>query len=168
MPDRLFGRDQDGGHARFSLVAVVTDTAGQKHSTGESRVVTADPIELDVLAEGGSLVGGLANKIYVFASYADGRPAQVTLVVHGLNRGNRHQPTGRGLVRTDSGTAAEQVGVTVKATDAEGRVGRKNVQLTCGRYEGDFLVRPDKAVYEGGETMVSKPSAAASNRCSST
>ena len=38
LPDQFVGREQDGGRARFLLVATVTDTAGQKHSTGVSRV----------------------------------------------------------------------------------------------------------------------------------
>ena len=45
------------------------------------------------------------------------------------------------------------VSLTVRATDDDGRVGRRQVELRCGSKQTDFLVRTDKAVYRGGETI---------------
>ena len=151
LPDRLVGREQDDGNARFMLVATVTDTAGQKYSKGTSRTVTANPIHLEIIPESGSLVQGVPNTIYVFTSYADGRPARTRLVVHG------HQEeieTGKfGVASYEITPKTDAVGITVKATDAEGRSGQKHARFVCGSFDGDFLIRPDKAVYSGGETM---------------
>ena len=42
--------------------------------------------------------------------------------------------------------------ITVQATDAEGRTGRKEVTLSSSLTAG-FICRPDKAVYDGGTTV---------------
>ncbi len=150
LPTQLIGREQDDGNARFMLVATVTDTANQKYSTGTSRVVTVNPIGLEIIPESGTLVQGVANTIYVFTSYADGRPARTQLTING-------QPeieTGKlGVASFEITPETDTVGITVTATDSEGRVGREHVRLACGSFDGDFLIRPDKAVYNGGETM---------------
>ena len=38
----------------------------------------------------------------------------------------------------------DAVGLTIKATDAAGRVGRAHVQLRCGTTSDDFLMRPTR------------------------
>ncbi len=151
LPDRLVGREQDAGNARFQLAVKVTDTAGQTHSTGVSRIVTAEPIQLEIIPEAGTLVKGLPNTIYVYASYADGRPAKVRLVVHGIN--DEVETSDLGVASFELTPKDNNVGLTVKATDAAGQIGRRHVQLTCGTVAGDFLVRTDKAVYDGGDTL---------------
>jgi len=151
LPQRLIGREQDAGNARFMLVATVTDTAGQTHSKGTSRIVTEYPIQLDVIPESGTLIQGLANKIYVFTTYADGRPAKTRVVAHGVEE---EVETGElGVASLEITPHSDELSLTVKATDAEGLIGRRHVQLACGKFDGDFLIRPDKAVYDGGQTM---------------
>ena len=41
----------------------------------------------------------------------------------------------------------------VRATDAAGQSGRREVSLELRRAEGQFLMRTDKAVYDGGQTI---------------
>ncbi len=151
LPDRLAGRDQDAGDARFMLVATVTDSAGQKGSKGASRTVTVHPIQLEIIPESGALVRGLPNRIYVFATYADGRPAQVRLAM--LDADAEVETNKLGVASFEITPREDPLYLTVKATDDEGREGRKQVQLTCGRLSGHFIVRTDKAVYDGGDTM---------------
>lgn len=151
LPDHLVGREQDSGKARFLLVATVTDTAGQKYSTGLSRPVTAEPIRVEVIPESGTLVAGIPNRIYVFTSYADGQPAPTRLVIHGQETEIETSPLGVASFEMTPGT--ESVGITVKATDTGGRVGRRHLELRCGAASYDFVIRPDRAVYAGGETM---------------
>ena len=136
---------------RFLLVATVTDTAGQKYSTGVSRIVTADPISLEVIPEAGGLVWGVANRIYLLATYADGQPAQARLIIHG--QAAEIETNSLGVASFELTPNEDEVGLTVKATDAAGRVGRVHVQLRCGATSDDFVMRPDKAIYAGGETM---------------
>ena len=42
--------------------------------------------------------------------------------------------------------------MTLRATDEDGRVGRRQVVLKCGVAIGDFLVRMDKAIYTAGDS----------------
>ena len=151
LPDRLFGQEQDDGNARFALVAAVTDTAGQQCFKHASRIVTVNPIQLEVIPESGMPVKGLPNLIYVFTSYADGRPAKARLVVHGLDE--EIETNDLGIASFELTPETDDVRLTLRAIDAEGRMGREQVDLRCGSPDGDFLVRPDKAVYDGGQTM---------------
>ncbi|MHB9045266.1 MAG: MG2 domain-containing protein [Pirellulales bacterium] len=151
VPERLVGREQLSGDASISIRATVVDSAGQKGARTLARVVTAEPIHVEVIPEAGTLVKGLANVVYLFTSYPDGRPAETRIAISGIHRelvANR-----LGVARVELTPDADQVAWTVRATDAEGKVGRREVTLTCGTATGDFLVRTDAAVYNGGQTM---------------
>jgi len=151
LPDALIGREQDDGAARFVLTATVTDTAGQKYERTASRIVTRRPIRLEVIPESGTLVKDIANKVYIFASYADGRPARVDLTING----GEHQASSNrlGVAEFELTPQSQQLGLLVVANDDDGRVGRKHLKLGVGQAAGDFIVRTDKATYNGGETM---------------
>ena len=151
LPDGMIGREQDDRNARFMLVATVTDTAGQTYSKGVSRIVSADPIRVEVIPESGRLVRSQANTVYVFTGYPDGRPAATRLVMQDLDQ--QIETDKQGVASFELTPESETIQLTVKASDDEGRVGRKTVRLTCGQSQSDFLVRTDKAVYDGGQTM---------------
>ncbi len=151
LPDSLVGREGLSGDASFEMVAVVTDTAGQKYSKGASRIVTNNPIKIEIIPESGGLVKGHENKVYIYTSYPDGRPAEVSLVATGSDKPLQTNRLGVAAVSIKTDKAAIQM--IVKATDKQGRAGRRQKRLICGKVTGDYLLRPDKAVYEGGETM---------------
>ncbi|MFQ5493777.1 MAG: alpha-2-macroglobulin family protein [Phycisphaerae bacterium] len=151
LPDRLVGREQASGDAPISINIDVTDSAGQNVTKRVTRVVTANPIRVEVIAEGGTLVRGVTNTVYLFASYADGRPARVRLAVSGLER--ELQTGAMGVATFDITPKTDDMGLTVRATDDDGRVGRRHINLKCGTNSADFLFRTDKAVYNGGETI---------------
>src|SRR5215472_17474549 len=119
-------------------MATVTDSAGQKQARGVERVVTRQPVRIEVLPENGKLVQGVPNIVYLLATRADGTPARVRLQIGGLNE----------IVNTDvNGLASCEVtpssaGVrwTLVAWDAdEKEVVRRNVDLPCGSSGHDFL-----------------------------
>lgn len=151
LPDALVGRPQDNGDARFAVEVVVRDPAGTRQSKVASRVVTAQPLKLEVIPEGGALVQGVANKVYVYVSRADGKPAgKARINITGI---------GKELTTSDLGVASfeitpkeRQVQFTVSASDNEHRIS-KPLELTCGQPERDFVVRTDKAVYTSSETV---------------
>ena len=151
LPTSLVGREQDAGDARIAVEAEVTDTAGQTASRSLSRIVTARPLRVELIPEAGTLLRGVSNTVYAFASYADGRPADVRLVVSGL--ANELQTGELGTTSFEITPTTENVSVTVRALDADGRVAQQHVQLPCGASDRDFLIRTDKAVYDGGDTM---------------
>jgi hypothetical protein len=152
LPAALVGREQDDGGARVTFEVAVTDTAGQTQRRAVSRVVTNQAIRVEVIPEDGRLVRDVPNKVYVFATYADGSPAPVRLAISGV----RDE-----LATSELGTAAfevtptkdDEVSLTVRARDAAGLTGRREVKLPVGTVSRDFLVRTDRAVYDGGQTL---------------
>ncbi len=151
LPQSLVGRPQDAGDARFQLTATVEDSAGQKQSANVSRIVTEQPIRIEVIPEAGTLVPGLPNTIYFLTTYADGRPAATRIVVSGFGQEIATSALGAASMEFTPGT--DKVSWVVRATDAAGRSGRSEVSLEARPTDGQFLVRTDKAVYDGGQTI---------------
>ncbi|MGA2256595.1 MAG: MG2 domain-containing protein, partial [Thermoguttaceae bacterium] len=151
LPQSLVGRPQDGGDARFQVTVTVEDSAGQKQSANVSRIVTQQPIRIDVIPEAGTLVPGLPNTVYFLTTYADGRPAAARLLVSGFNQ--EIATNAMGAASTEFTPGTEKVAWVVRATDAAGQSGRRDVSLESRRTDGQFLVRTDKAVYDGGQTV---------------
>jgi len=157
LPDALVGRPQDAGDARFALEILVRDPAGQKQTKLVTKVVTTQPLKLEVIPEGGTLVQGVANKVYLFASHADGRPAaKVRIAITGHDKE---------LTTNDLGVASfevtptqPQVALTVRASDNDHPPVSKEVTLACGQPQRDFIIRTDRAVYGGKEKDKDKDS----------
>jgi hypothetical protein len=151
LPDSLVGKEQASGDAHVQILVTLRDTAGQQQSKSVSSIVTSNPLRIEIIPEGGSLVRDVPNMIYLYASYADGRPARAQLNVSGLPED---------LATNDLGVASfqitpqsEQVSLTIRGTDAQGLIGRRHVQLNSGQASPDFLLRPDKAVCNGGDSL---------------
>ena len=158
IPDILFGRPWHTGSAgnpavaSFELVATITDAAGQNHSTLVSRQVTTFPIRLDVFSESKTVVRGVPNRIFILARYVDGRPAQVKMTISG--RGESVLETDKlGMATYSLVPSEDRVGISVVATDADGLRGRRRIVLNSLAGQHDFLIRTDKAVYAGGDSL---------------
>ena len=61
------------------------DSAGQTQTATVSRIVTNQPIHVEVIPESGTLVPGVANRVYFLTTYPDGRPAPTRINVSGLS-----------------------------------------------------------------------------------
>ena len=151
LPDSMVGLEQYDGDAQFELFATLNDSAGQTYSTKSSRIVTNQPIKLTIIPEAGSFVKGIANRVYVYASYADGRPATVRLVVSGIQQ--ELETNMLGVADFDVTPENDNVSLTVKATDDDGLIGRTSQQFQCGTGRSNFVIRSNKAVFDGGDTM---------------
>jgi hypothetical protein len=146
LPDTLVGRPQHSGDARFGLEILVRDPAGQKQTKLVTKVVTSEPLKLEVIPEGGTLVQGVANKVYLFATYADGQPAaKVRIAITGHDK---ELTTNKlGVASFDVTPAQPQVALTIRAADNEHPPLSKEVTLACGQPQRDFIIRTDQAVY---------------------
>ncbi|MBC7816464.1 MAG: DUF1559 domain-containing protein, partial [Planctomycetaceae bacterium] len=164
LPNSLIGRPQDGGSARVTFDIAVTDRAEQSQSKSLSCLVAAQPIQIEVIPEAGQLVPGVPNRIFVWTTYPDGRPAK-TRVAYARRAVLAGVPNGGELTTSDLGVTVIEleafaqdspdrtnITLTLQATDANGRTGRREVKLGR-RADGTFLLRTDKAVYDGGQTM---------------
>lgn len=147
----LAGRAQESGRARIFLDLTVSDPAGQKQTRSLARTVTADPLQIEVIPEAGALVWGLPNTVFLYTGYPDGRPARTRLAVSGVEK--ELVTNALGVASLEITPNAPEVAWMIRATDEKGVVVRRHVRLPCERLQGDFLVRTDKAVYDGGETV---------------
>ncbi len=180
LPESLIVRPQENGSARVTFDVNVTDRAEQSQSKSLTCLVASQPIQIEVIPEAGQLVPGVSNRIYVWTTYPDGRSAKTRVAIAGLShelatnelgvavfetgateRGRESfLPVGesdslnteRTLRRPEKKTPDPVASLTVSATDAEGRVGRRDVVLNQ-RGPGSFLLRTDKGIYNGGDTL---------------
>ncbi len=154
IPDYTVGRPQHGGDAHVQLVANVTDSAGQKENTSVSRIITTNPIDIELIPESGRLVTGEENRIFVLTSYADGRPAETLVKIPGQEEFSTSQ-LGVATFSFTPKKNEESVRFTVRATEVGGDrlVGRETATLQVGQIANDFIIRSDQAVYKTGDTI---------------
>jgi uncharacterized protein YfaS (alpha-2-macroglobulin family) len=151
LPETLIGREQNSGDARIFFNVTVTDSAGQEQFRQVSRIVTTQPVHVEVIPEAGELVRGVVNTVYLVTTYADGRPAATRIAVTEFDQEFVTSELGVAVVEITPQT--NRINWTLRATDEQGQVGRRAVELQTGQSTDDFLLRPNKAVYDGGETM---------------
>lgn len=137
------------GITQIELQASVRDSARQEARRTGALAVAAQPIRIEAIPEGGSLVAGIPNTVYLLVTYPDGRPVP----------GARANCTDvrQDLLTDEQGVASFQVtpngnsgSLAVSATDRQGLSGSRSIHLAA---TSGFLVRTDKAVYNGGDTM---------------
>ncbi len=76
LPDYFVGQPLAKGDAIVKLEAKVTDTADHTETVTKTYPVSNTPIRVSLIPEGGRVVPGLENRIFVAAIYPDGSPAQ--------------------------------------------------------------------------------------------
>ncbi|MDP1560006.1 MAG: MG2 domain-containing protein, partial [Pirellulaceae bacterium] len=151
LPETMYGTESDNGNARFQLAISVTDTAGQQHSVGLSRTVASRPIQITVIPEGGNLSVGLATRLFVVTNYADGQPAACRVGIEGVAQELQTNAAGVAVVEIEPNDLSGVI--VVRATDEAGRVGRSEWRFERSSQIGDFVLRPDRAIYASGQTM---------------
>jgi hypothetical protein len=152
IPDDLIGREPNSGDARLSFQVALYDSAGQKQERTAECVVTTRPVRIEVVPEGGTLVRGVANKVYLFVTSANGAPFPARLAVTGA--AEWLQTDKQGLALFECTPQGPDVFWSIFAADAGNAVlASRDVRLPCGRTVGDFLLRPDRAVYDAGGTV---------------
>ncbi len=155
LPLDLVGGEPDGGDARISFDATLTDSAGQKQSALVQRLVTTRPVRVDAIPEGGALVLGVPNTVYLLVSRVDGAAVGGAAVeVYGDDVEARATTDERGAASFTITPRRQNIGWTIRVKAKGGEVlARRHDALSCGQAPGDFLVRPDRAVYRAGQSM---------------
>ncbi len=147
LPDYFSGR---GGSARVLIEATVKDSAGHAETRGEPVTVSESPLMITAVPEGGTLIPGLENQIFILASYADGKPAVAEIKLDRQTAST--DENGIAVFRVNGARES----ITVKANDKEGNKASTSVKLTVRGGEEQILLRPEKAVYRAGDRMVFK------------
>jgi uncharacterized protein YfaS (alpha-2-macroglobulin family) len=156
LPKYLTGSELDKGGGRFYLQAAVIDLAEHTEQVDTSLPVSARPLVIDAVPEGGTLKPNVENIIYFQVSYPDGSPADASLKVTFLNDGNQSMTAATGayglaeIRRTPR--SAYQV-ISVEARDKQGHVTTQQFNFQGEQYNETVLLRPEKPVYKVGEAM---------------
>ena len=147
-----------GAPQRVTMEVAVKDAAGQEERKQTGVTVTRDLLQIDAVPEGGRLVAGLTNNVYVLTTTPDGKAAaarvQVTLP-DGKVKSLQTRQNGLGLFRFEvpergrGGRRAQLL--RLSATDSEGQRGARKLNLLPR--SSALLVATDRAFYKPGETV---------------
>ena len=149
LPAYFAGRPLNQGAARVLVEATVKDSAGHSETRGEPIAVSESPLIVTAVPEGGTLIPGLENQVFVLTSYADGKPA-----VTEVRMNDQKVVTDAGgvaVVKLKAG--AYRTIVQVEASDKQGNRVSASVPLETRTGEEQILLRTERAVYRSGERI---------------
>ncbi|OGV37127.1 MAG: hypothetical protein A2X48_04770 [Lentisphaerae bacterium GWF2_49_21] len=147
LPGNFTGMPVKQGNAFLELEISVTDTASHTEKRTLSLTVSENEIEVIAFPEGGTLVKGLENQVYVATAYPDGSPADCELRING----NRFKTGENGFAVIKLTPKNEDSGFEIIASDKKGLRGKLSLAAP-GFMSPSFIFRPDKASYRVGET----------------
>jgi A-macroglobulin TED domain/Alpha-2-macroglobulin family/Carboxypeptidase regulatory-like domain/MG2 domain/Alpha-2-macroglobulin bait region domain/Macroglobulin domain MG3 len=154
IPGYLAGRPLDRGAAKVLIEVTAKDTAGHSESCGEPITVSESAFLLTAIPEGGTLVPGLENQVFLVASYPDGTPVEANLKVRSRSGGEQDVSTNAGglAVLTLKKPQRDEV-LQIDATDKEGEKVSAPVLLQARAGDDQVLLRAEKAVYRAGDSI---------------
>src|SRR6266478_3006095 len=154
LPGYFAGRPLSQGAARVLIEATVKDSAGHAESRGEPITVSETPLLVTAVPEGGTLIPGLENQVFLLTSYPDGTPARTDLTIHAADNADQRAATDDGgvaVIRIKVGTGTQTL--TVEATDKEGRHASSSGLLQTRGGQDQILLRTERAVYRAGDAI---------------
>src|SRR5271157_2239833 len=154
LPNYLAGRPLSRGAARLLIEATVKDSAGHSETRGEAITVSESAFLITAVPEGGTLIPGLENQVFLLASYPDGSPVEADLKVR-TNAGREQS------IRTDSGgvavislrTRPGSETLQIEGRDKEGETVSATVPLQLRMGEDQVLLHAERAVYRSGDAI---------------
>src|SRR5216684_4079571 len=154
LPVYFAGRPLSQGAARVLVEATVKDSAGHAESHGEPITVSETPLLVTAVPEGGTLIPGLENQVFLLTSYPDGTPARTELIIRSADNAEQRASTDDGgvaVIRIKAGAGTQSL--TVEATDKEGNRTSSSVPLQTRGGQDQILLRTERAVYRVGEAI---------------
>lgn len=151
LPAYLVGQPMEGGNGVVSFEVSVEDSAGNVVTKTRSVVVAQDPIEWIAIPESGSLVKGLPNGIFIFATDPLGHPVAADFVVKEDDQALTLEALGEGIIKVTV-TPTENTTLYVQV-QAGGDTVESSVHLLVDASQEGLLVRTDKALYTVGESV---------------
>ncbi|HTB97087.1 MAG TPA: MG2 domain-containing protein [Terracidiphilus sp.] len=162
LPDYFAGQTLNQGSARALLEATVKDSAAHSETRGEPITISESPLLITAVPEGGTLIPGIENEVFILTSYPDGSPAQTAITVHSPSRprDKRGASHDEQLSTDASGIAILRITPTagldslhVKADDRKGNRADANVPLQMRAGVDQILLRADQAIAKTGERI---------------
>ncbi len=154
LPDFFAGRPLSQGAARVLIEATVKDGAAHQETRGEPITVSESPLLITAVPEGGTLIPGIGNQVFVLASYADGQPAKAQLRVRAAGNPEQNVATDEsGVALVQLVTASTARALEVEAMDQEGNRVSSSVPLELRQGAEQILLRTERAVYSAGDRI---------------
>jgi uncharacterized protein YfaS (alpha-2-macroglobulin family)/uncharacterized protein YhhL (DUF1145 family) len=149
LKEHFVGQSTRKGDAPVTLRAKVVDAAEHTVTATRDLTVTAAPIRVEVFPESGKLVRGVPNRLYVVTAYPDGRPARAAVTVK--YQGATHSVAVDGVAVLEVKPGGTNTRIEVTARDAAGLETRVSRSLEIDWRAEALLLRPDRAIYRGGD-----------------
>src|SRR5215469_15162057 len=131
LPDYFVGQPLNKGNALVKLEAKVTDTADHSETIARTYPVSAQSIQVSLIAEGGRLIPEMENRIFAAAVYPDGSPAAKCAVKVWQGQAAKDKPLAE--IKTNEAGLAEFT-LTPKANQfRQGQWAQRNVEMLGGR-----------------------------------
>jgi uncharacterized protein YfaS (alpha-2-macroglobulin family) len=154
LPAYFAGRPLSQGAARVLVEATVTDSADHAETRGEPITVSQASMLLTAVPEGGKLVPGLDNQVYILVSYPDGSPAAAQLTVHVTDASDQHLTTDAGGIAIAHVEAGDgKLTLRLEAADRHGAHAQNTVDLQPRNGTDQVLLRAAHAVYRAGDRI---------------
>ena len=154
LPGYFAGRPLSQGAVRVLVEATVKDSAGHAESRGEPITVSETPLLVTAVPEGGTLIPGLENQVFLLTSYPDGTPARTDLTIHAADNADQRAATDDGgvaVIRIKAGTGTQTL--KVEASDQEGNRASSTVPLQTRGGQDQILLRTERVVFRAGEAI---------------
>ncbi len=148
LPDYFAGNNLSQGAAPVLVEATVKDAAGHTETHGESVMVSATPLLITAVPEGGAMAPGLDNQLFVLASYPDGTPAEADIRVE--DQAAKTDKSGVAVVTLRGGNEKK---VRINAADGEGNRASVEIPLQSRAGADQVLLRTERGVYKAGERI---------------
>jgi 5-hydroxyisourate hydrolase-like protein (transthyretin family) len=131
LPDYFVGQPLNKGNALIKLEAKVTDTADHSETITKTYPVSAQPIQVSLIAEGGRLIPDMENHVFAAAVYPDGSPAAKCEVKAWQGQVAKGKPLAE--IKTNEAGLAEFT-ITPKAGQfRQGAWAQRNIEMLGGQ-----------------------------------
>ena len=157
LPDYFVGQPLEQGSAFVKLDVSVVDTADHEEKKTITRTIAAEPLNIVVIPESGTIVPDVENIFYIAANYPDGTPAEVSLEVKITGTPLFSFPTdASGIGEMQFTPKKSTLIMSVTAKDRSGNSVSKKFQFDSDQQAEHLLLRTDKALYTVGDTLVAE------------
>ncbi len=153
LPQFFAGNGKRRGAAPVVVEATVKDAADHSETRGEPITVSQTSLLTTAVPEGGMLVRGLENEVFVLASYPDGTPAKADLVVRSAAALQRVETDEAGIATIRIPGNDANSALRIDADDRKGNRTSETVTLETRAGEDQVLLRTSHAVVKPGDRM---------------
>jgi len=157
LPDHFVGQPLTEGNATVQIEAQIVDTADHKETKYHALTVSAQPMNVVVLPESGTLVPGVPNTVYVAVNYPDGSPVPAAALKVTNKADGQTLLDGKtdelGLAQFAVLPQQESLNLGITATDSNGRQATHERTVSPEQTGEALLLRTSKALAKVGDRL---------------